>query len=82
MPENLAMDESSDALLSEENLGRAKQLVDEIQAGNREVVFQLVSEISSARDYDLFQNVGKLTRNLHDTQRERPFREKGKDTTV
>lgn len=61
------MDELSDALLSEKNLDRAKQLVDEIQGGNREVVFQLVSEISSARDYDLFQNVGKLTRNLHDT---------------
>jgi len=61
------MDEAPDTLLSEENLGRAKQLVEQIEAGNKEVVLQLVSEISSIRDYDLFQNVGKLTRSLHDT---------------
>lgn len=63
------MNETTDALLSGENLQRAKHLVEEIEAGNREQVFQLVSEISSLRDYDLFQNVGKLTRNLHDTVR-------------
>jgi chemotaxis protein CheZ len=61
------MDEMVDELLSEESLDRARQLVKKIESGDREDVFKLVSEISSLRDYDLFQNVGKLTRNLHDT---------------
>ncbi len=61
------MEQPLGTLLSEENLGRAKQLVEEIEAGNQDIVSQLVSEISSIRDYELFQNVGKLTRNLHDT---------------
>ena len=61
------MTEQEDELLSAENLDCAKQLVQEIESGNREAVLQLMGEISSARDYDLFQSVGKLTRNLHDT---------------
>lgn len=55
--------------MSEENLARAKQLAEQIEKGNRDAVLQLVADIASARDDDLFQHVGKLTRSLHDTVR-------------
>ena len=55
------------ALLSEENLARARALVEAIQGGNDESASQLIGEMSSLRDSELFQNVGRLTRNLHDT---------------
>lgn len=63
------MGQTADALMSEETLGRARQLVAQLEAGNRDAVLQLVGDIASARDDDLFQNVGRLTRNLHDTVR-------------
>ncbi|MEM7291858.1 MAG: protein phosphatase CheZ [Pseudomonadota bacterium] len=61
------MSDGADALLSEENLERAQRLVREIQAGNRDSVLEIVSDLSSTRDSALFQSVGKLTRNLHDS---------------
>ncbi|MEM7207003.1 MAG: protein phosphatase CheZ [Pseudomonadota bacterium] len=64
------MNANVDSLLSQENCDRAKQLVTAIESGDRENVLQIVSDMSSLVESDLFQNVGKLTRNLHDTFRD------------
>lgn len=45
---------------------RAEELIKEMQKGNEEHAAQLLEYVSSARDNMLFQEVGKMTRQLHD----------------
>lgn len=58
LPEKVADDES---------LIQARQLVAELEAGNDEAASQLLDELARRRDSGLFQELGKLTRELHDT---------------
>lgn len=48
-------------------LQSARRLVQEIEAGNTEQVKQLLDELSVLRETDLFTEMGKLTRELHDS---------------
>ena len=51
----------------EESLVQARQLVAELEAGNVDAASQLLDELARQRDTGLFQELGKLTRELHDT---------------
>jgi chemotaxis protein CheZ len=52
--------------MPEDVLSQAEELIKEMQKGNEERVAQLLDFVSSARDTLLFQEVGKMTRQLHD----------------
>lgn len=47
-------------------LAMARQLVDALEANDEDEARELLSDLSSERDSDLFREVGKLTRELHD----------------
>ncbi len=53
---------NQDALLE-----TAKQLVVEMESGNTEAVVEIIDELTQVRQTELFQQVGKLTRNVHDS---------------
>lgn len=46
-------------------LDAARRLVTELEAGNKEAVDQLLTEITDLRESTLFQELGKLTREFH-----------------
>ena len=48
-----------------ESLIRAKELVNQLELGNIEQADSIISEICKTRENDLFQDIGKLTRELH-----------------
>lgn len=50
----------------EEILARAEELIKEMQKGNEQTVAQLLDYVHTARENLLFQEVGKMTRQLHD----------------
>jgi chemotaxis protein CheZ len=50
----------------EELLARAEALIREMQRGNEQNVAQLLDYVNTARENLLFQEVGKMTRQLHD----------------
>lgn len=50
---------------TEQLLSLAKQLVQELEAGNNDQVTNLIDELSQTRETELFQEIGKLTRELH-----------------
>ena len=49
----------------DEMLDAARRLVTELEAGNKEAVDQLLTEITDLRESTLFQELGKLTREFH-----------------
>lgn len=51
----------------DESLIQARQLVAELEAGNSDAASNLLDELARRRDSGLFQELGKLTRELHDT---------------
>ena len=51
----------------DESLVQARQLVAELEDGNDEAASRLLDELARRRDSGLFQELGKLTRELHDT---------------
>ncbi|MDX5411294.1 MAG: protein phosphatase CheZ [Thauera sp.] len=51
----------------DESLAQARQLVAELEAGNSEAASELLDDLARRRDTGLFQELGKLTRELHDT---------------
>ncbi len=51
----------------DESLIQARQLVAELEAGNDAAASNLLDELARRRDSGLFQELGKLTRELHDT---------------
>lgn len=55
----------NDSNVHNEMLSIAKQLVAELEAGNGEQVTLLVDELAHIREGELFQEIGKLTRELH-----------------
>ena len=50
----------------EERLARAEELIKEMQKGNEQTAAQLLDYVHTARENLLFQEVGKMTRQLHD----------------
>ncbi len=50
----------------DESLAQARQLVVELEAGNSDQASFLLDELARRRDSGLFQELGKLTRELHD----------------
>lgn len=51
----------------EDILSRAEELVREMQAGNEQKVHDLLQTITDARESGLYKEVGKMTRQLHDS---------------
>lgn len=49
-----------------ENLEKARELVRRMEAGDHEAVGELLDGLASLRETSLFQDVGSLTRKLHD----------------
>lgn len=58
------MDENR--LTTDDCLAQARQLVRELEAGNETAAGQLLEDLSRSRDAGLFQELGKLTRELHE----------------
>lgn len=54
-------------VMDDESLAQARQLVVELESGNSDEASQLLDDLARRRDSGLFQELGKLTRELHDT---------------
>lgn len=54
------------ALNDSERLEKARALVAQLEAGNRTAADDIISELSGGGDDELFQEVGRLTRELHE----------------
>ncbi len=50
-----------------ERLELARALVDQLEDGNEQEATRILSELASSKDRGLFQEVGRLTRELHDS---------------
>ena len=53
--------------ITEDRLETVRALAEQIEAGNEVEANRLIDELSKLRENSLFQEVGKLTRELHDT---------------
>jgi len=53
--------------MDEEYLEKARQIISEVESGNIDGADKLVEELSRSRDKSLFQELGKLTREFHDS---------------
>jgi len=58
---------NSSSVLSEKTLSHARKLIDSIESGNETDARAIMDELSSLRESDLFCEMGKLTRELHDS---------------
>lgn len=58
---------SENLICSDEALEHAKKLVECIEKGNHEEAEKVMEDLSAMRESHLFQELGKLTRDLHDT---------------
>lgn len=54
------------AMSREDRLAQARALVSALEAGNDAEADSITKDISAAKDNDLFQEVGRLTRELHE----------------
>ncbi len=54
-------------ICTDTNLEDARRLVEQMEAGNNEAALDLLSSLTASRESSLFQELGKLTRDLHDT---------------
>jgi len=61
------MSEEKDSVISDATLQNAHKLVDSIESGNLDEARTIMDEIASLREMDLFCEMGKLTRELHDS---------------
>ena len=57
----------SGSVLNEQTLSHAHQLIDSVEAGNEDDAREIMDKIASLREVDLFREMGKLTRELHDS---------------
>ena len=58
---------AEEILVGDEILSHARRLVESIEAGDTENVKHIMDELASIRESDLFREMGKLTRELHDS---------------
>ena len=61
------MEEEQSVVMDDEILAHTEELVREMQAGNEERVNNLLDYINSVRQTGLYYEVGKMTRQLHDS---------------
>ncbi|MBU1191928.1 MAG: protein phosphatase CheZ [Gammaproteobacteria bacterium] len=54
-------------VMDDESLAQARQLVAELESGNSDGASQLLDDLARRRDSGLFQELGKITRELHNT---------------
>ena len=54
-------------MFNENTIAQAKQLVENLEAGNEEAAQENLDSLSSVGQHKLFKEIGKLTRELHDT---------------
>lgn len=51
----------------DESLVQAKKLVEQLESGNIQQADVIISELYKIREHDMFMEIGKLTRDLHET---------------
>ncbi|NOY66347.1 MAG: protein phosphatase CheZ [Gammaproteobacteria bacterium] len=61
------MSEEKDSVISNATLDNARKLVDSIEGGDLDGARSIMDDIASLREMDLFCEMGKLTRELHDS---------------
>ncbi len=61
---------AQESLMCEANLARARQLLAALEAGDEAGASQLLGELASSRDGDLYQGVGRIARSVHDSVNE------------
>jgi len=59
--------EQEQSLLSNENITKAKQLIGFMEAGDLEKAQDCIDELADIRENEMYQEIGKLTRELHDS---------------
>ena len=55
-----------DQNISEDYIDKARRIISEVESGNIEAADKLIEEMSRNRDQNLFQELGKLTREFHE----------------
>ena len=53
-------------LITDDNIARVKDLLACMEKGNEEDAIEIIDELTSIRETELYQDMGKLTRELHD----------------
>lgn len=54
-------------LITDDNIARVKDLLASMENGNEEDSIEIIDELTSIRETELYQDMGKLTRELHDS---------------
>ncbi len=55
-----------DELITDDNIARVKDLLVCMEKGNEEDAIEIIDELTTIRETELYQDMGKLTRELHD----------------
>lgn len=55
-----------DELITDDNIARVKDLLACMEKGNEVDAIEIIDELTSIRETELYQDMGKLTRELHD----------------
>ncbi|MCW9031412.1 MAG: protein phosphatase CheZ [Gammaproteobacteria bacterium] len=55
-----------DELITDDNIARVRDLLACMQKGNEEDAIEIIDELTTIRETELYQDMGKLTRELHD----------------
>lgn len=53
-------------LITDDNIARVRDLLACMEKGNEEDAIEIIDELTSIRETELYQDMGKLTRELHD----------------
>jgi len=53
-------------LITDDNIARVKDLLACMERGNEEDAIEIIDELTTIRETELYQDMGKLTRELHD----------------
>lgn len=53
-------------LITDDNVARVKDLLASMESGNEVDAIEIIDELTAIRETDLYQDMGKLTRELHD----------------
>lgn len=53
-------------LITDDNIARVKDLLLCMESGNEEDAIEIIDELTTVRETELYQDMGKLTRELHD----------------
>ena len=56
----------NDELITDDNIARVKDLLMCMEKGNEEDAIEIIDELTTIRETELYQDMGKLTRELHD----------------